>query len=279
MTCKTSKTASRSSSPWSSTATISNSRSRSSWPTQSHPALPRSVIILVGVTCAITRPAEARPMRCLRAACVTESAPRRYCSTQLRFCQTQIDVASQNVASRTTRHRGPSRPAIMGTSSPWPGWRCSAWCSIGPFVATTGCNRLPGGLSAGAQVLAHGRADHLGDTGALFGGSQEQVTLEVRIQAHRLDRGSRRAHGRAARLATLEDLIDVVALLGLVSHRLDHLVGDRGAIRWCAMGSSHVNVLLAVAPTEAPPHPNRTTKPLRACHPGGNGLAQRRALS
>src|SRR5450759_5292195 len=131
------------------------------------------------------------------------------------------------------RHRGPSRPAIMSTSSPWPGWRCSAWCSIGPFVATTGCNRLPGGLSAsaGAQVLAHGRADHLGDTGALFGGSQEQVTLEVRIQAHRLDRGSRRAHGRAARLATLEDLIDVVALLGFVSHRLDHLVGDRGATR------------------------------------------------
>ena len=215
-------------------------------------------------------------MRCLRAACVTESAPRRYCSTQLRFCQTQIDVASQNVASRTTPPPRTVPTCHHGYFVAWPGWRCSAWCSIGPFVATTDCNRLPGGLSAGAQVLAHGRADHLGDTGALFGGSQEQVTLEVRIQAHRLDRGSRRAHGRAARLATLEDLIDVVALLGFVSHRLDHLVGDRGAIRWCAMGSSHVNVLLAVAPTEAPPHPNRTTKPLRACHPVGEADGSRR---
>jgi hypothetical protein len=39
--------------------------------------------------------------------------------------------------------------------------------------------------------------------------------------------------------ATTSDLLDVVAALGLVGHRLDHLVGDRGAVGFGSVRVGH----------------------------------------
>jgi hypothetical protein len=93
--------------------------------------------------------------------------------------------------------------------------------------------------SAGAEVLPDCAADSLGHADPFLGGTQQQVTLELRAQPHGLDRGRRRSQGRATTSATSTDLLDVITALGLIGHRLDQLIGDRGAIGCGSVGPRH----------------------------------------
>jgi hypothetical protein len=60
-------------------------------------------------------------------------------------------------------------------------------------VSATGVMRdgqiKPPGESAGSQVLADGAADGLGDGNALVGGADEEIALELGVQAHGLNGG------------------------------------------------------------------------------------------
>lgn len=82
--------------------------------------------------------------------------------------------------------------------------------------------------SARFEVVAQRRSDHLGRRDALVLRSRHETLLGVEVEPDRFHRRLSRCQSRAFTPAPpIDQFVDVVAMLGLVSELLDEFVADR----------------------------------------------------